>query len=185
MKLHRARTILAATPLLAATLVVLAACANNNVASPQSAIRNPQSAIRNPPTITRVWPDYRTEDSFDRISEYFTGNENPGAQITLRTHPETRAGFYFFMRLREPDDVTIANAQVEISIITPDTPVKKTFLLRIPHELRKGTHLLNPGLTGPDWPWPDAKTQPVAWRVRLLDASGAVLASEQSYLWSQ
>jgi len=136
-------------------------------------------------TIVRVWPDYRTAESFDRISEYFTGKENTGGEIVLRTHPEARAGFYFFMRLKEPDDVTIADAQVEISVITPASPEAKTFLLRVPVVLRKGTVVLNPGLTGPDWPWTDANTRPVAWRVRLLDASGAVLASEQSYLWSK
>ena len=138
-------------------------------------------------TIARVWPDYRSAESFDRISEYFTGAENTGNQIVLRTHPESRDGFYFFTRLKmeSPADIAIAGASVEIGVIMPGTPVAKTFRLRVPAVLRKGTVLLNPGLTGPDWPPPDAKTQPVAWRVRLLAADGAVLASAQSYLWSK
>jgi len=184
MKLHRARHIHTHAPLLLAAALALAACATHT-APPQPAptIQNPQSKIQNPIAITRVWPDYRPADSFDRISEYFTGRENPGSEITLRTHPETRTGYYFLTRLKIPANVTLTDAQLEIAIITPDTPVKKTFLLRIPVELRAGAHLLNPGLTGPDWPYPDAKTQPVAWRLRLLAPTGAELATAQSYLW--
>ena len=169
---------LAAALLLAAAFLVLGACANSSGA---------KNKTEYGATIVRIRPDYRTAESFDRISEYFTGAENTGGEIVLRTHPETRAGFYFFTRLKVRDDITIADAQIEISVITPASPEAKTFLLRVPVALRKGTVLLNPGLTGPDWPWTgaDANARPVAWRVRLLHASGAVLASAQSYLWSK
>ena len=161
---------------LAATLA-LAACAH------APAAKNEPAATASA-TIIRVWPDYRAAESFDRISEYFTGAENTGNQIVLRTHPESRDGFYFFTRLKTPADIA-AGAQVEIGVITPGSPAAKTFLLRVPVALRKGTLLLNPGLTGPDWPPTDAKTHPVAWRVRLLSADGAELATSQSYLWSK
>jgi len=43
--------------------------------------------------------------------------------------------------------------------------------------------VLNLGLTGTDWP--DAKTNPVAWKLDVLAADGRVLASEKSYLWEK
>ena len=164
---------------LLAVAFALGACAH----APSAKNKTAGSAV----TITRVWPDYRAAESFDRISEYFTGDENTGGQIVLRTHPEARAGYYFFTRLKveTPAAAAIADAQVEISVIMPDAPVVKTFLLRAHGVLREGVNLLNPGLTGADWPWTDTKTHPVAWRVRLLDADGAELATTQSYLWSK
>lgn len=131
-------------------------------------------------TIVRIWPEYRTQESFDRISEYFTGAENTGGQIILRTHPENRAGFYFFTRLKTPADIT--GARIELCVIAPDSAEVKTYAFDAPL-LRKGAVLLDPGLTGPDWP--DAAAKPTAWRLRLLDSAGAVIVSEQSFLWSK
>ena len=218
----------ATLPLLIAAVLALAACAStrdaakNTTAAP-TAPTAPAAPAATTATITRVWPDYRAADTFDRISEYFTGAENTGGQIVMRTHPETRAGYYFFTRLKVETPpaaasaaspataaastttaaastatsaasattaaasapAAITDAQVEISVILPDSPDVKTYRLRVPVALRAGTVLLNPGLTGADWPWPDAKTHPVAWRLRLLTAAGAELASRQSYLWSK
>ena len=39
------------------------------------------------------------------------------------------------------------------------------------------------GLTGKDWP--DASSKLFAWRLRLLDGQGNIIASRQSFLWSQ
>ena len=107
--------------------------------------------------VVRVWPEYRTAGSFDRISEYFTDKENPGNQIILRTHPESREGYYFFARIKTPAD--ISGARVVIDVIMPANAEPKTFTLPAP-ELRKGVVLLNPGLTGGDWP--DAAARPAA-----------------------
>jgi len=204
MKFSRAQNTTSALSLIAAralpacvlpacALAALAACALAACAHGAANAKNPSDAPALAITITRVWPDYRTAESFDRISEYFTAAENTGGQIIMRTHPETRAGLYFFTRLKMQPPASparaLANAQVEISIITPASPDAKTYLLRIPAAaaLRKDATaiLLNPGLTGPDWPWTDAKTQPVAWCLRLLAADGTVLATQQSYLWSK
>lgn len=130
--------------------------------------------------VVRVWPEYRTADSFDRISEYFTGKENPGGLIILRTRPGSRAGFYFFVRLKTPADISGAN--VVLDVVTPESPDPKTFTLPAPL-LRKGTVLLNPGLTGNDWP--DATARPTAWRLRLVAADGSEILGQQSYLWSK
>jgi hypothetical protein len=130
--------------------------------------------------VVRVWPGYRTADSFDRISEYFTSRENPGGQIILRTHPEKREGYYFFIRMKTP--AGIDGARVVIDVITPASADPKTYTLPAP-PLRKGTVLLNPGLTGDDWP--DSAAHPTAWRLRLLADDGTELFTQQSYLWSK
>jgi hypothetical protein len=38
-------------------------------------------------------------------------------------------------------------------------------------------------LTGADWPG-GRNVHPVAWRVSLVDAKGATLAAQQSFLWA-
>ena len=130
--------------------------------------------------VVRVWPEYRTAESFDRISEYFTGRENTGGQIILRTRPENRAGYYFFTRIKTPAAIT--GARLVLEVIMPSSADPRTFTLEVP-PLGKGVVLLNPGLTGDDWP--DAATRPNAWRLRLLAADGSELFARQSYLWSK
>ena len=43
--------------------------------------------------LTRVWPAWRSAESFERISEYFDGQENTGRHTVLRTQPNARAGY--------------------------------------------------------------------------------------------
>ncbi|PTY08250.1 hypothetical protein DB347_01305 [Opitutaceae bacterium EW11] len=129
--------------------------------------------------IVRVWPEYRTPDSFLRISEYFTGKENPGSQVYLRTHPDQRGGFYFLTRVANNSGATAG--KLELSVITPRSPrpVTYTYNAEFPH----GEKVYLVGLTGPDWP--DAKEHPVAWKISVRSAEGTELASEQSFLWSK
>ncbi|MDR1011581.1 MAG: hypothetical protein LBM04_10765, partial [Opitutaceae bacterium] len=115
-----------------------------------------------------------------RIPEYFTGRENTGGQVILRTRPEKREGYYFFTRMKTP--AGIDGARIVIDVIMPTSADPKTYTLSAP-PLRKGTVLLNPGLTGDDWPDPAA--HPTAWRLRLLAADGTELFTQQSYLWSK
>lgn len=130
--------------------------------------------------LTRVWPGWRDADSFTRISEYFTGQEATGREIVLRTHPADRAGYYFLLRLdhRGP---ALAGARVVIAVIAPDSPESRTYTF--PLELRAGSSVYDLGITGADWP--TAKAPAVAWKVDLQDATGAVLASRQSFLWAK
>lgn len=126
----------------------------------------------------RVWPGYRTAESFDRISEYLTGGENTGGQTVLRSQPAQRDGFYFLVRLKNASGA-IAGASVELSVITPAsaTPRVLTFAADLPG----GQHVFDCGLTGTDWP--DANAHPVAWKIVIRAPGGAELASTQSFLW--
>jgi hypothetical protein len=131
--------------------------------------------------VVRLWPGYRTDESFDRISEYFTDKENTGAQLLLRTQPKERAGYYFLLRVKNA--APLAGARIELDLITAAAPRPKTHTFT-PASLPAGKPVLNLGVTGADWPGgPDA--HPVAWRLRLLAVDGRELLSEQSFLWGR
>ena len=127
---------------------------------------------------TRIWPAWRDTASFVRISEYFGGKENSGRQTMLRTHPESRDGYYFLTRVKN-EGTPRAGLRFVLEIITPDSPQPKTFTF--PASLPARSHVFNLGLTGEDWPGEDV--HPVAWRLRLLDAEDNVLSSSHSFLW--
>lgn len=129
-------------------------------------------------TIASVWPQWRDAASFDRISEYFGRSENTGGHRVLRTHADTRAGFYFLVRLAHP--AALADAKFELQVIAPDKPEPKTFSFSAAASARD--HMFELGLTGADWP-DGEKARPVAWRIALLAADGHVLAEKKSFLW--
>jgi hypothetical protein len=131
-------------------------------------------------TIIRIWPGYRTAESFERISEYVGKDEDARSQFILRTQPDVRAGYYFLLRVKNTGPV-INDAKLELQVITPFKPDPKTY--NFSSTLPIGSHVLNLGLTGADWPGkPNAEV--VAWKLRLLSPSGVELAKAQSYLWS-
>jgi hypothetical protein len=133
-------------------------------------------------TAVRIWPGYRTAESFERISEFVSGQENTGGQTFLRSQPGSREGFYFLTRIKNPG-TSLENVRTELSVITPASAEPKVFAAFAPVSLPSGSHVFQIGLTGKDWPEPAAN--PVAWQLRLLSADGQELLREQSFLWSQ
>jgi hypothetical protein len=129
--------------------------------------------------VIRVWPSYQSNESFEHVSEFFSGMENTTGHILLRSQPDTRAGYYFLTRFKNSGANAI-EARVEVQLILPDSP--KTLSYRFDTHLPKGNHVLNIGLTGKDWPV--ANAQPVAWQVRLLTPDGQELAKHQSFTWA-
>jgi hypothetical protein len=127
-------------------------------------------------TLVRVWSGPRTAESFARISEYFSGEENPGAQTIVRTQPGSRAGYYWLIRTKAG---TATEATIELSVLAPDSAAPRIYTLST--RLPAGRHVTLAGLTGADWPQPEAR--PVAWRLRVLNGAGQELAAEQSFLW--
>ncbi|MCX6937145.1 MAG: hypothetical protein NTU80_04495 [Verrucomicrobia bacterium] len=127
--------------------------------------------------IARIWPTYRTTASFTRIAEYFGGKES-APELIVRSQPETRDGYYFLTRFDLPSAQPGALIALEYIVPGDDVPRVKFFSVNLP----KGSRAVFAGLTGSDWP--DAKTQPTAWRLRLLGAGGQELARQQSFLWS-
>jgi hypothetical protein len=131
--------------------------------------------------VVRVWPSYRTAESFSRISEYFGGGENTGKDTIVRSQPSSRAGYYFLTRIKNSGPA-LPDAKIELHVITPSSPEPKTFTFNA--AIPAGSHVVQIGLTGNDWPNP--KAQAVAWDLHVFGGvNGAELAHEQSYLWSQ
>ena len=128
----------------------------------------------------RVWPGWRDAEAFDRIAEYFGGSETHGKQLVLRTHAETRAGYYFLLRIKHP--AAIAGATFQVSVIRPDAPEPKVFSFST--ALPEKETVLQLGLTGADWPG-GKKANPVAWKITLLAADGRTLAEHKSFLWEK
>lgn len=125
---------------------------------------------------------YVEADAFKRISEYFTGRENPGSRLLCRSRPASRAGLYFILSLSERSRNLPESVVFHLDVITPDSPEAKTFRIPVPAERPRGKEAYL-GLTGEDWPDPEAR--PVAWRLRLLDSAGATLFERKSFLWEK
>ncbi len=129
--------------------------------------------------LVRIWPEWRTAESFTRISEYLGGPENTSGQTVLRSQPAERAGFYFLTRTETKS--AIAGARIELQVLLPGVEKSKTFSFAA--TLPAGSHVTLTGVTGKDWP--GEKTTPVAWHLAVITAEGTVLASEQSFLWAK
>jgi hypothetical protein len=130
-------------------------------------------------SIVRVQHEWRDASSFKRIAEYFDGKEHNGSEAIRRSHPETRSGYYFFVRVKNPGPLRPAQAALKVVTSSSAQAVHYQF----PVELKAGDTVFNIGLTGGDWP--DAKLHPVAWKLDFLDPEGNVLATETSYLWEK
>jgi hypothetical protein len=128
----------------------------------------------------RVWPGWRSAESFERISEYFGGAENTGKQHVLRTQPDSRAGYYFLVRVKSAS--ALGGTNFELNVIRPDTPEPMTY--RFPATVPEKETVFQLGLTGSDWPGGE-EANPVAWKLTLLGADGGVLAEEKSFLWEK
>lgn len=133
-----------------------------------------------PPEVefVRVWPQWHQADEFKRISEYFTGRENPGKREVRRSQPINRTGYYFIVRVRHRH-TSLMGARFVLRVIAPDSPDTRKFTF--PADVRPGEHLFELGLTGSDWL--GEKVHPVAWRLDLLAPDGHALAWHQSFMW--
>jgi hypothetical protein len=130
--------------------------------------------------IVRVWPSYRTADSFERISEYFGGSENSSRRTVLRTQAGERAGYYFLVRVANSGPAQAGCTwQLQVILPTAAQPHVLTFKTDFP----AGKRVYELGLTGSDWP--NAHAEPVAWKLVLLAADGHELVSQQSFLWDR
>ncbi len=131
-------------------------------------------------TVVRVWPGYRTAESFEHISEYFGKDEEPAAHHILRTQPAQRAGYYFLVRLKNKG-AALPDARFELQFITPFATEPRT--IAFDGAIPQGSQAFHLGLTGSDWPG-KPRDECIAWKLRILSAEGRELAQAQSYLWA-
>ena len=131
--------------------------------------------------IVRTIPEFREEASFHRISEFFTGRENPGRRTILRTDSEVREGFYLKVRLRHTDRPAFSEGTARLEVAMPDEQQTREYAYSL-EEVTRRRPLIMLGITGTDWP--DEMERPLAWKVSFFDADGKLLDSEQSFLWA-
>ncbi|MEM9158223.1 MAG: hypothetical protein AAGB46_04170 [Verrucomicrobiota bacterium] len=127
--------------------------------------------------IELVSASHRDADSFKRISEFFSGDENPGRYTLLRTDANSRDGFYLSLKLTKEERASIKS--IRLHYVEPASLAEETLDLAI-NGAAKSRILV--GLTGSLWQ--SADTFPLAWKVEALDANGQVLTHQQSFLWS-
>lgn len=127
-----------------------------------------------------VWPGWREASSFERLSEYFGGQESTGRESIHRTQPTARAGYYFLVRVKNAG--ALAGARFELRVIDQDHPEPQLHLF--PINLTRGEQVHQLGLTGTDWPR-GRTAHPVAWQLTLHAADGHILATQKSFLWEK
>jgi len=125
-----------------------------------------------------VYSQFRDTDSFKRISEHITGDENPGRYAITRTHPENRDGHYIAIKIEKSDQARQWST-IRIQVVKPGTQEAISYDLPISV---KGKSRALIGLT--DTYWGNGQQAPLAWKADMLDAQGNTLASAQSFLWS-
>lgn len=128
--------------------------------------------------------EYKDAAFFKRISEYFTGNENTGYRLVLRTDPRHRGGLYFQVLLSHPVGQLPEGAYIQVRFIEPDTLYRITQYFILPQKADNADKTqLWIGFTGEEIP--KDKTAPVAWQMRIVDLEGNELAETHSFLWSE
>jgi len=123
---------------------------------------------------------YKQAEEFQRISEFFTGKENLGNRIVLRSIPENRNGLYFSVYIKSKIRSLPSGTKAVVEVLQPNSPDTQTYEFMLPEVSSKSKELML-GVTGDNWPNED--DHPLAWRVQLIDAEGKLIASDHSYLW--
>lgn len=131
--------------------------------------------------IKEVKPRYIAGERLTRASEYFTGEENKGKRILLRSMPKARSGYYFTLILDEKVRRLPRGTVIIGEFFTPDSVEMQTYEFKLP-DRRPKTREIFVGLTGEDWP--DPQSVPAAWRFSIRGPNGNTLAETQSFLWS-
>jgi len=131
--------------------------------------------------IKEIKPRYIPEESFMRIKEFWSGAENKGNRIILRSDPEIRNGYYFTLVLNQKMRDLPRGTVITGEFFTPTSNEMQTHDFRLPNSKMPKTREIFLGLTGADWP--DPSGTPGAWRFTIRDANGNELAQKQSYLW--
>lgn len=132
------------------------------------------------PKISYVLNRYISAPETRSIYEIFTGEETTYGKLVIRTQPDKRAGMYFFVMFGyDPDDIALA-CTFELSVDSTGDSKTKTYKFTVP-ETHSVTREIALGVTGSDWPGPDAKVN--AWKLVLKSPAGKILTQKQSWLW--
>ncbi len=140
------------------------------------------AALAAPVEIVRVWTDYRLGEDYVRLSEILSGRTFTGGTTEHRTQPDSGDGFFFTVRVDRARDFRMQDYTLRLSVIPPDGSATRTYTFPVPASKKRGLRF-ELGITGNDWP--HGQVQPLAWRLEVIDGSGAVVADEKSFLWEK
>ncbi|MBE2214747.1 MAG: hypothetical protein IAE82_12820 [Opitutaceae bacterium] len=141
------------------------------------------AALAAPVEIVRVWTDYRLGKDYIRLAEIISGRQFTGGSTEHRTQPDSGDGYFFTVRVDRASDYRLQTYTLRLHVIAPDTVGPQTFEFPIPSSKKRGIRL-ELGITGADWPY-EARQQPLAWKIEVVDSSGAVVAEQKSFLWEK
>lgn len=128
---------------------------------------------------------WKKEDDFKRISEFFTGEENRGSHVIVRSNPEERAGLYLIVNL-EPFTTIPAGSIAELRYFHPEKPEEQISRWELPEFNALPHRELRLGLTGKDWAASISRKRPSAWKLTIFAPDGKTqLVRRESYLWSE
>lgn len=132
--------------------------------------------------IIEIKPRYIETEAFKRIDEYFTGVENQGNRVIIRTDSNERDGYYFTLVLDQKVKKLQTGTKIVGEFFTPASADPATYTFTLPAKRPKTKEIML-GLTGDAWPH-GPEVIPSAWRFTVKDANDIVMGSAKSYLWS-
>lgn len=132
------------------------------------------------PEFTHVTVEPVSTKAFTRISEFFSGSENQGGKLILRTDPEVRKGLYVIGSLSTHAMRLPPETVVRLEFITPQSPRPQEVTFTLQNANRNSRELWL-GLTG-EADLPEGDTL-VAWALSLESPGGDILTRKTSFMW--
>lgn len=132
-----------------------------------------------------VRTEWRSEESFVRVQEYFTGEERTDPFLIHRTNPETRKGYYWMIRLISTEKPVDEDLHVRAEWTVPEDPEirRADFFLEGRHPFWDGRQVLLFGLT--DGELGEGRESPTSWRLSVRNAEGEIQGLYRSFLWAR
>jgi hypothetical protein len=125
-----------------------------------------------------LYSKHQDENEFKRISEHFSGKENPGRYSIVRSDPSQRNGYYVALKLEDSDQADKI-VSLRIQFVKPGSMEIQSQTLST-ESVQKKRILV--GLTDGDWV--QENKIPTAWKIDFLDGQGKSLFHSQSFLWA-
>ena len=127
----------------------------------------------------KIQTRFHRVNDFVRFSEFFTGRENTGNYVIIRSQKE-RSGLYFYLPLNESKIRVDKIFYFKLSLIDSRNPKARNFDFLMPEKEKFPKNILL-GITGEDWA--EKEDRLVAWEIKILDEGEKNLCVAKSSLW--
>lgn len=126
--------------------------------------------------------EWKNENDFRRIPEFFTDEEFTGFSRVVRSDPKKREGIYLILGLDFADEIP-AGSKATLRYFRPDKTGEQTQIFELPDFAGTPAGELRLGLTGDAWPKNLRRKRPSAWKLTVHAPDGTLLVSRRSFLW--